>query len=398
MQSFKSTSADADLMYDMDFFEGPEKKLEVYITKSASVRGMLVYESETWAELLTEAACTILHRESTPEFDAYLLSESSLFVFPHRVILKTCGCTTLLLVLPKILQLAAALGTSIELVQYGHLRYKYPDAQLFPHTSFKDERAYLARFFPGTIHTSVLGREGSCWYMLSVEQPAAPCLFAPIPGSGTVNDGDDILEIAMEGISKHVCDLFSGNTYAGLEGHTLARHMTVSSGLAALLPDVLIDDWAFEPCGYSMNGLRKHFYYTVHVTPEREFSYASFETNDPSFRDPQLVERVIRAFAPTEAVMTLTTRRGVFLLPAYSVPGFERVGFEVQPLGDTASVCASKFISIDHSIKSCRIVGGVDDLEERTPSPPPASPPPSPPGVELDGLVMTPPALNHLSD
>lgn len=357
-------------MYDVNYFEGPEKKLEVSFAITGSARGMLVYKPETWSELLKEAACTILHRETSPDFDAYLLSESSLFVFPHRVILKTCGCTTLLLVLPKLLQLAAALNTSIERVQYGHLRYKAPEQQLYPHASFTDERAYLSRYFSGTINTSVLGKEGSNWYMLSVDQVASTCSPA--------TDGDDILEIAMEGLSGHVCDLFSGNTTSDLKGRKLAQHMTASSGLAELLPDVLIDDWAFEPCGYSMNGLRKHYYYTVHVTPEREFSYASFETNDPSFRDPALVARVVEAFAPTQAVMTLTTRHGGPPLPEYSLPGFKRADCEVQQLGHTASVCTANFVSLDHAA-SCRVVS-LGNLDAGA-SPPPGSPPPSPPGT-----------------
>jgi S-adenosylmethionine decarboxylase len=369
-------------MLDADYFEGPEKKLEVYFADSGSARGLLVYEPETWAELLTEAACTILHRQSSPDFDAYLLSESSLFVFPHRVILKTCGCTTLLLVLPKLLQLAAALNTTIELVQYGHLRYKLPEQQLFPHSSFAEERAYLAGFFSGEINTRVLGAEGSCWYMLSVEQPASVSRPALTVGS-KANDGDDILEIAMEGISGRVCDVFTGSKYAGIKGRKLAQRMTVLSGLAALLPGVTVDDWAFEPCGYSMNGLREHFYYTVHVTPERDFSYASFETNDPAFRDPQLVERVIGAFAPTHAVMTLTTRRGGCPLPAYSVPGFKRAQSEVQQLGLTASVCTANFIAADRPATP-----DLNHLEERE-----ASPPPSPPdsAAESSDERFTPP-------
>lgn len=30
------------------------------------------------------------------------------------------------------------------------------------------------------------------------------------------------------------------------------------SGIEKLIPDMLIDDYSFEPCGYSMNGISKH--------------------------------------------------------------------------------------------------------------------------------------------
>ena len=39
-----------------------------------------------------------------------------------------------------------------------------------------------------------------------------------------------------------------------------------------------IDDYVFEPCGYSMNGVQRDgTFSTVHITPEDGFSYASFE-------------------------------------------------------------------------------------------------------------------------
>ncbi len=38
-----------------------------------------------------------------------------------------------------------------------------------------------------------------------------------------------------------------------------------------------IDDFVFEPCGYSMNGCDGDGFSTIHVTPEEGFSYASLE-------------------------------------------------------------------------------------------------------------------------
>ena len=119
--------------------------------------------------------------------------------------------------------------------------------------------------------------------------------------------------------------------------------MTALSGIGALLPDVKVDDWAFEPCGYSMNGLRGGFYYTVHITPESGFSYASFETNDPQYREPRWVERVTATFAPSVLTLTLTTRKVGCELEAYELIGFERTTLETAQLDKEVSVCAMNF-------------------------------------------------------
>merc|ERR1719502_493144 len=136
-----------------DVFEGPEKKLEVFFTESPDSVGFRSFEQAVWSDVLSDAHCSILHSLGNNAFDAYLLSESSLFVYPHKLILKTCGTTTLLLVLPKVLALAAKLGCALSHVHYSHFRFAHPQLQLYPHTSFAVEEQAVASLLRGHIAT-----------------------------------------------------------------------------------------------------------------------------------------------------------------------------------------------------------------------------------------------------
>jgi len=49
--------------------------------------------------------------------------------------------------------------------------------------------------------------------------------------------------------------------------------------LDEVISDFTIDDFLFNPCGYSLNGICLDRYFTIHVTPQSNNSYVSFETN-----------------------------------------------------------------------------------------------------------------------
>lgn len=61
-----------------------------------------------------------------------------------------------------------------------------------------------------------------------------------------------------------------------------------------MFPNAVIDDFLFEPCGYSMNALQEAGLMTIHVTPEAHCSYASVRSSararrrrpSPSLRVP----------------------------------------------------------------------------------------------------------------
>ncbi|KAH8091445.1 hypothetical protein JL720_5746 [Aureococcus anophagefferens] len=76
-------------------FEGPEKTLEVCFLPGVGRERCrdLTRRSST---LCLRRRGAILSHISNAHLDAYVLSESSLFVYPFKVVIKTCGRTTLL--------------------------------------------------------------------------------------------------------------------------------------------------------------------------------------------------------------------------------------------------------------------------------------------------------------
>ena len=61
----------------------------------------------------------------------------------------------------------------------------------------------------------------------------------------------------------------------------------------------------FTPCGYSCNGLLDDAYFTIHITPEPECSFVSFETNVVMENYTELVQKVINIFKPNNWTMSL---------------------------------------------------------------------------------------------
>ncbi|KAK3060356.1 hypothetical protein LTS18_008725, partial [Coniosporium uncinatum] len=109
------------------------------------------------------------------------------------------------------------------------------------------------------------------------------------------------------------------------EGHALGKVVSDICGLsdvypASKYPNARIDAYSFEPCGFSANGVvpapdgssdskNSTHYFTVHVTPEPQCSYASFETNVPARQTGRetadIVAQVVSIFKPGRFSVTL---------------------------------------------------------------------------------------------
>lgn len=70
---------------------------------------------------------------------------------------------------------------------------------------------------------------GCCWYMLSVERFSQQVSSPPVPIISPRRDGDNIFEIAMEGMSTDVRERFGYNS-SGPYNRAVALRMTLSSG------------------------------------------------------------------------------------------------------------------------------------------------------------------------
>ncbi|KAI9847898.1 MAG: spermidine resistance protein [Sclerophora amabilis] len=419
-------------------FEGPEKLLEVWFSPSpstlpgtASPGGLKCVSAEEWKDMLDLVNCKVLSIVESEQVDAYLLSESSMFVFPHKLILKTCGTTTLLCGLPRMLELAALSAGFPHIVAnplkgipaaatpyrvfYSRKNFLFPDKQHAPHRSWRDEVRYLDKTFLGGSAYMVGKMNGEHWYLYltgpdtTLTPPSTPDpekanmietetkLLTPpneletpetyIPG--VQGNQDETLEVLMTDLNPEnakqfyldhasavaenqyfqrahkdgTFDICNGNGVTfksgGLgfqdgafdvfsqtssdnsgftssdederypeelttEGHALGTIVSDTCGLsevypASRYPDARVDAYLFTPCGFSANGVipapggsgggSATHYFTVHVTPEPQCSYASFETNVPGRQTgretAEVVEHVVNIFRPGRFSVTL---------------------------------------------------------------------------------------------
>ncbi|OVA18962.1 S-adenosylmethionine decarboxylase [Macleaya cordata] len=282
-------------------FEGFEKRLEISffepgVFADPGGNGLRALSKAQLDEILKPAECTIVSSLSNTDLDSYVLSESSLFVYAYKIIIKTCGTTKLLLSIPPILELANTLSLSVRAVNYTRGNFIFPGAQSFPHRSFSEEVAVLDN------HFGKLGLQSKAYVMGSLVESQNWHVYAACAETTDQVDTIYTMEMCMTGLDKELASVFYKT-----ESNSAAE-MTEVSGIRKILPDSKICDFEFDPCGYSMNGIEGSAISTIHVTPEDGFSYASFEAAGYDLKAvdlKQLVKRVLFCFQPSEFSVAL---------------------------------------------------------------------------------------------
>lgn len=235
------------------FFEGSEKKAEVIINNN-NLSLLTDINDSFWQELVACCNAQILSCISNEHCKAFLLSESSLFVWDDRFLILTCGVTTLVNSVDYFLK-------NIDNKDVLHVIYQRKN-EYFSHAQlscFGEDTKLLAQRIAGKAYR--FGEMDSHHnYIFHQDNQYQADL------------GDKTYELLAYQISDEASRQL---TTPGLSAHCIRDFF----GIEELLPGFLIDDFVFDPYGYSLNAISGKQYLTIHVTPQAQSSYVSFESN-----------------------------------------------------------------------------------------------------------------------
>lgn len=306
----------------LDFFEGTEKLLEIWF-KTTDSRGLRNIPLEKYKALVMSVNAEVVKHASNDHIDSYVLSESSMFVARDRFVIKTCGKTKLLACIAPLMELVKEyLNTDkVQNMFYSRRVYLRPDLQEDQYNTFEQEVEQLNEIFPSGNAYSFGDRKGEEWYLYTLDN-----------NSDHTEKPDATLEILMSDLDTDTMLQFTKACYPEDDV------MTQETGISRIIPGSNHLGVVFDPCGYSMNGLLQETYSTIHVTPQPQCSYVSYETNYQATDYNTIVDNVLKTFKPGKFIVTLFASKGAQCGLAYqamkrlSPKGYQCVDLEDKHL------------------------------------------------------------------
>lgn len=263
-------------------FEGPEKNLQIIFANSTN--SLLPIPKTAWEDLLQKINCSIISSMENSKCKSFILSESSLFVFHDRIILKTCGTIPLLSSIDFVLDIGKSIDLEVAAVLYWRKNFSFPERQPYPHCSFASEKQFLDQHLK-PINSNDLKCGPSSqdhWYFY----------YAELQNSGNFRPIFPTFEVKMHEIHPEMSKSFFNNIDHEKD--------TIINSARKLIPNMSIDEFFFDPCGYSMNALFKDTeqYETIHITPENQCSFVSFESTSTLVKNHNIINQCITLFKP----------------------------------------------------------------------------------------------------
>ncbi len=235
------------------FFEGSEKKATIIVERD-QLSLLTDIADEFWQQLVQCADAHILSSIENMHCKAFLLSESSLFVWHDRLLIITCGNTRLVRSVEYFIQ---QMGVDcIAQVSYQRKNEYFAHAQ--PST-FGDDIKLLARHVTGKAHR--FGELDSHHNYIFHQQNDFQAL-----------ESDKTYELLAYQIGEIASKKLTSSDLTAAEIRAFLQ-------LEELFIDFVFDDFVFKPYGYSINAIKDKQYFTIHVTPQEHSSYVSIESN-----------------------------------------------------------------------------------------------------------------------
>ena len=195
-----------------------------------------------------------------------------------------------------------------------------PAAQPVPHQTPEASLKSMRKLLPNAYET-VLGLSMRLpWYAFTAQLART--------------HGQPSIAVYMHGLPQRVCDAYTDPAGTKVyERHDL--HCRLPPGFVPL------DMHCFKPQGYSANGgtMHKNGYWTVHVTPEPDATYASFEAGAEFQQHEALLLACLEHFCPRRACVV---QQGVLVSEVCRspLPEYKLVEHEFRLLLGDAPVCA----------------------------------------------------------
>ncbi len=253
-------------------FEGSEKIIEIGLNAQSSA--LRLQPISFWHALVASAGAEIISHIENDECDAYLLSESSLFVWDGRIRMLTCGAT----------QLSDALVFFID--HFG--------ASTIAYSTYQRKNEYLQQPEIRSFHQDLTYIKGSIsgkGYRVGHLDSHHHYLFVSTSNDNSIKPLSTT-ELLMYHLAGPQADFFRS---ADQTREAIREQLSLDE----LFDGFEIDDHLFTPLGYSVNGIKGDRYFTIHITPQELSSYCSFETNIAA-KDLQaiVIEQFLTKMAP----------------------------------------------------------------------------------------------------
>ena len=248
------------------FYEGTEKRLLI-CTKDIN---LLTFSEDFWHQLVAQSGAEILSSIQNSTIKAYLLSESSLFIWQDKLLLITCGNT-------KLVNAALFIQKQFGKQQITTLLFQRHQA-LKPHlqaSSFKQDTLLLEKLFNGQQQHWRDDYQGDLFLFGDITKNTMP--------------------------TQHIYMLHGlrGDLAENLQQNTLSKAIILEKlQLEVFFSGLTIDHFSFNPKGYSLNALSGEDYLTIHLTPEQLSTYLSIETSFPDNQCIDFINHLHKLFSP----------------------------------------------------------------------------------------------------